>query len=655
MAGLIRDEDIELVRQRARIDDVIGQYVQLRSSGAGVFKGLCPFHDEKTPSFQVSVTKGLYYCFGCHVGGDLVDFLRRKENLSFVEAIQNLADRYGVQLRIVEGGSVTKNNQPSLRKRMLEANQAASEFFMKNLRTSQATPAVKLLAGRGFGADVAEKFSIGYAPRGGHQLADRLAKLGFDDELLIKAGLIRQKGRWDFFQGRLIWPIKDSAGNVLGFGARKIFDDDKMPAKYLNTPETPVYKKSQVLYGLDLARKNIGAKSQAVVMEGYTDVMAAHCSGIDTAVASCGTAFGDEHAKLLTRLIGDDSTHKELSGITFTFDGDEAGQRAALKAFQLDSNFITQAYVAVDPAGLDPCDLRMSQGDQALVELLKSRVPIYEFVMKNEIAKYDLNRSDAKLAAVRAVANLIGNIRDSSRVRSYCRDLAGLVGMDIEETRSEVIRTVKYSARRQNQPSGYGANRQAPAVRQNSPSQLPVPVGVADSQPARPEYKLPNPAEPKLAIERINLILLVRNPNILSQDSWSQISAADFTDESYREIFQVIINLLPQAASLQAQDWNRLVREQVFAKTGAKELVDLVYQLEFDEMLVAADPTEKYALGCTVRLNLNTVDREINQIKSKITMANPDGEDIQQLMASAQELSEYRLELANFLASGDFG
>ena len=233
----------------------------------------------------------------------------------------------------------------------------------------------------------------------------------------MTGGLIREAG-WDYFQGRLLWPIRDSGRQVLGFGARRLRDDDRMPAKYLNTPETPLYKKSHVLYGLDLARQQIGKKSQAVVVEGYTDVMAAHVAGVDTAVASCGTAFGDDHARLLRRLMGN---HDAFRGeVIFTFDGDAAGQAAALKVFGGDANFIAQTYVAVEPSGLDPCDLRLQHGDAAVRELVARRVPLYRFVMANILTQHDLDRADGRLSALREAAPLVSSIRDSGLSAATC-------------------------------------------------------------------------------------------------------------------------------------------------------------------------------------------------------------------------------------------
>ncbi|MDN5995912.1 DNA primase, partial [Acidipropionibacterium jensenii] len=436
MAGRINDEDIALVRERARIDEIVGEYVQLRNAGGGSLKGLCPFHDERTPSFQVTPSRGLFYCFGCGEGGDVISFVEKIDNLTFVEAVQRLADKVGVQLRIVDDGR--PGIEPGLRLQILEANDAAAEFYHQQVSSSEGIIARQFLDGRGFEREAAETFHIGYAPRGGHVLRDHLLAKGFSPKALVSSGLVREKG-WDFFQGRVLWPIKDSGKSVLGFGARRVYDDDRLPAKYINTPETVVYKKSHVLYGLDLSRTNIGRKRQAVVMEGYTDVMAAHLSGVDTAVASCGTAFGSDHARLLQRLMGNNGA---LSGeVVFTFDGDAAGRKAALKVYQGDSEFVSQTYVAVEPNGLDPCDLRIQHGPEAVRELVARRIPLYRYVMDNVVHDFDLDRADGRVAAVRAAAPLVTSIRDSSLVDGYLRELSQIVGMDVDEVRREVART----------------------------------------------------------------------------------------------------------------------------------------------------------------------------------------------------------------------
>ena len=581
MAGRIHEEDIASVRERSRIEDVVGDYVALRNAGGGALKGLCPFHDEKTPSFQVTPARGLYYCFGCQVGGDVIDFLQRQQNLSFVEAVQVLADRAAITLRIEDDGTT---RQPGLRKQILEANDAAREFFAAQLDSPEAIEGRRFLAGRDFDRDIALRFSIGYAPRHGRALTQTLRGKGFSEEVLKAAGLSRDGGR-DFFVGRVLWPIRDSAQATLGFGARRIYDDDRMPAKYLNTPESPVYKKSQVLYGLDLARREIGRRSQAVIVEGYTDVMAAHLAGVETAVASCGTAFGDDHARLLQRLMGrTDGLHGE---VIFTFDGDKAGQAAALKVFKGDQNFISQTYVAIEPTGLDPCDLRMQHGEAALRELVARRVPLYRFVMSNIAKGYDLDRAEGRLAAAREAVALLGSIRDKSLVDQYMRELAGVLGMDIEEVRRE----------------GASVRRQAANAPHHEPLDGPEP-------PEGDAAGMPNPADPALLAERDTLKLMLQHP-LLFDAAWNSATSDDFTHPGYVAVFGLI------AANPFGEDWTERLR----AAAQSEQLQQLLLALLVEPLVMEAD--ESYALKHTSQLRLDRVRRELRDLKSRIQRTDP--------------------------------
>ena len=581
MAGRINDEDIALVRERCRIDDVVRDYVALRSAGGGSWKGLCPFHDEKTPSFTVTPSRGFFYCFGCGEGGDVITFLQRQQNLSFTEAVQTLADRAGIILRITDDGQ-GPSQPPGQRKRILEANAAAQEFFAAQLASPEAVTARRFLDQRGFDRAVAEQFVLGYAPRGGHALRQALTSLGFDEATLRVAGLVRDGGR-DFFAGRLLWPIRDSASAVLGFGGRRIFDDDRLPAKYINTPETPVYKKSHVLYGLDLARRAIGKRAQAVVVEGYTDVMAAHLSGVDTAVASCGTAFGDDHARMLQRLLG---THDGLHGeVVFTFDGDAAGQKAALKVFQGDHNFMVQTYVAVEPSGLDPCDLWQRDGEAAVRELVGRRIPLYRFVMSNVLKGYDLERADGRLGALREAAGLLGAIRDRSLVNQYLRDLAQMLGMDLEDVRREVA----------------NRSRRAPG---GSPGQD------ANPRSGRADADWPDPNDPALRLERDTLKLMLQHPFTFDQ-AWNSVQPEQFTHPGYAAVFRVI------AATEPGDGWTEELR-----RGCPNELVlQLLVMLLVEPLLRQAD--ESYSLAHTNRLQLADLSRRITGLKSRLQRTDP--------------------------------
>ncbi|MDN5761912.1 MAG: DNA primase [Microlunatus sp.] len=594
MSGRINEEDIATVRERARIDEIVGSHVALRNAGSGTMKGLCPFHDEKTPSFQVNPSRGFYYCFGCGEGGDVISFVQKIDNLSFVETVERLADRVGVQLRYTDGGA--GHPERGLRLRLMEAHQAAAEFYADQLNSAEAMIGRQFLSERGFDRTAAERFGVGYAPQDGKALKRHLTGRGFSDPELVGGGLVRESG-WDYFQGRLLWPIRDSGTQVLGFGARRLLDDDRMPAKYLNTPETALYKKSHVLYGLDLARQQIGKTSQAVVVEGYTDVMAAHLSGVETAVASCGTAFGDDHARLLRRLMGN---HDAFRGeVIFTFDGDAAGQAAALKVFGGDANFIGQTYVAVEPSGLDPCDLRLQQGEAAVRELVARRVPLYRFVMANVLSRHDLDRADGRLSALREAAPLVASVRDYNLSSGYVRELSNMLGMDVEEVRQEVARTA-----RGGRPKPDNAREGQAMVEQSDDRRW-----------------LPDPADRLLLTERETTKLLLQAPALFDPD-WLGLEASDFTHRAYAALFRAIQSARTSADGGHGSEGAAWVH-RVATAVPHELLTSLVASLAVEPLSWHGPATEQYAYANAAKLRLLTVMRQVNELKSKLQRMNP--------------------------------
>ncbi|MBT1172352.1 DNA primase [Bifidobacterium sp. MA2] len=454
MAGMIKKEDVEKVRAAADLYDIVSASVSLKPSGTGTYVGLCPFHDEKTGSFNVRPSLGVWHCFGCGLGGDVFKFVEQQENIDFREAVQLLADKYRIELHYENSGGGGANERAgSKRARLLEANEEAQRFFVSQIMTKEALAARKLLGGRTFSQADCERFGCGYAPQGWDNLVRHLASKGFTQQEMLDAGLARQgqRGVYDYFRGRVTWPIRDSTGRTLGFGARKLYEDDTIAAKYINTPDTALYRKNQVLYGIDLAKKAIVRKRQVVIVEGYTDVMAMHLAGVDTAIATCGTAFGAEHAKIVRRLIADDSLGAvQLVGplkvegqplssrIVFTFDGDAAGQKAALHAFGLDSAFLSQTFVAVADDNLDPCDLRIERGDEAVRSLIEHAKPLYDFVIDAAIGRFDTTYTTGQMGAVKAVAPLVAQIRDRSLLDIYTRKATRRIGVDLDIMRNEV-------------------------------------------------------------------------------------------------------------------------------------------------------------------------------------------------------------------------
>jgi len=430
MQGRIRNDDVALVRDSARIDQVVSEYLSIKSAGGGSLKGLCPFHDEKTPSFHVTPSRGLWYCFGCGEGGDVIAFLQKVDNLSFVEAVEKLANKFNIELRFEQGSSNISDNR-NQKNKIFEINRLTKEFYQKFLSTPEAEIGRNFLKSRGFDKSSADKFSIGFAPNSWDSLTKYLSAQGFNEDELILAGVAisGQKGVYDRFRNRLIWPIHDTNGQVVGFGARKMTDEDQGP-KYLNTPETLVYKKSQVLYGINLAKKKIAQEKTAIVVEGYTDVMAFHEAGIENAVATCGTAFGEDHARILKRLISEDD---QVSGkVIYTFDGDAAGQKAAMRAFDLESIFSSQSYIAVAPQGMDPCDLRLNKGNESLKILIDSSIPLFEFVIKTFVKDFDLTNAEGRINALSKITPVLQSIKNKLLQKEYIKLSANWLGLDLE-------------------------------------------------------------------------------------------------------------------------------------------------------------------------------------------------------------------------------
>lgn len=517
MAGLIKREDIDEVRQRTDIKEVVDGYVTLKGAGMGTFKGLCPFHDERSPSFTVRPQVGRYHCFGCGEDGDVIAFVQKLDHSTFHEAVEKLAARIGFELRYEDGGTGPNREEVGKRQRLLDAHKIADEFFRGQLLTTGAAEGRKFLQTRGFDRAAAEHFGVGYAPQGWDALLKHLRGRGFTDPELKLTGMFSEGGRgiYDRFRGRLIWPIRDIAGDTIGFGARKLYEDDQGP-KYLNTPETTLYKKSQVLYGIDLAKRNIAKERQLVVVEGYTDVMACHLAGIATAVATCGTAFGTEHIKIARRLLSDDGSGGE---VIFTFDGDAAGQKAALRAFEEDQRFVAQTFVAVEPTGADPCELRQTKGDAAVHALVQSRRPLFEFAIRSTLKQFDLDTVEGRVQGLRASAPVVAAIRDASTRTGYCQALTGWLGMPDP---NEVLRVVNAAAKQGLQPSqGPGLAAAAPA-------------GVV------PSFNRPDPRDPVASMERQALEVAVQEPGMLEGETWQRFTEARFSTPAYLAVHEAI-------------------------------------------------------------------------------------------------------------------
>lgn len=601
MAGRIHDEDVALVRERARIDEIVRDYVALKPAGGGSLKGLCPFHEERSPSFHVTPSKGMFYCFGCQEGGDAITFLQKLEHLSFAEAIEKLSAKAGVTLRYVEGSAGVQRQQGQ-RSRLVEANREAAEFFVARLADPEASIGRDFLNQRGFAPESWRTFGIGYAPRTWDALLKHLRGKGFSEEDLLASGVVTRgnRGVYDRFRGRLIWPIRDLAGDVVGFGARKLHDDDDGP-KYLNTPETLLYKKSQVLYGIDMARRDISKSQRVVIVEGYTDVMAAHLAGVPTAVATCGTAFGSDHIKVLRRLLMDDDRMR--GEVIFTFDGDEAGKRAALKAFDDDQRFVSQTFVAVEPHGLDPCDLRQQHGDTAVQALVDHRVPLFEFAIRSTLSGYDLDSAEGRIQALRDVAPIVARIKDPALRPEYTRRLAGWLGMD----ESAVARAVRADSR-----STPAARRKAPAA----------------------------PVDPVATVQREALKCALQEP-ALASGWYASVESAAYPHPAYAAVHAAIMAAGGPRPELSEAAWVNAV----LAACPDDDVRRGVRALSVEPMPVSGGPDIRYATSVIARLLEFDAERRVADLRGRVQRADEGTPERETLFADLMALEAYRRDL----------
>ncbi|WP_172193491.1 DNA primase [Actinomyces faecalis] len=665
MAGLIKREDIEAVRERARIEDVVGEHVTLKSGGVGSMKGLCPFHDEKTPSFHVRPQLGLWHCFGCGEGGDVISFVEKVNHLSFAEAVEYLAGRVGVQLRYEDSsGDVRRGVEPGTRHRLLEANRVAEEWFRAQL--SPANPAAaaagRFLYGRGFDDAALARFGVGYAPAGWDNLAGHLRSKGFTEAELVASGLCGQGGSgggrvYDRFRDRIMWPIRDVTGATVGFGGRRLSDEDKTVPKYLNTPETAIYHKSQVLYGLDLAKKDIASQHRVVVVEGYTDVMAAHLSGVTVAVATCGTAFGEDHVRIVRRLLGDsaDPSAGVVMGnrvrggeVIFTFDGDAAGQKAALRAYGEDQHFAAQTFVAVEPHGLDPCDLRLEEGNQGIPRLLERRKPLFEFVIRTCLADLDLDTAEGRVHGLRTAAPVVAGIRDRALRREYARRLAGWVALP----EADVLRAVQ-SAERRGGGASQGTTGGGDAV-----------LGTDARRPA-----LEPVTDQVTALERQALATMVQQPLAAARAGADTIEAAAFSNAVHRAAFEAIeaaggvSRMQDEVAALTAggmgvkevertafAHWVEQVRlgatSQIDAALTALAVVTLPVSTRRGSQEIDADALERYARDVVTSLARMGVNRRLTELRGRQKRMSAEDPGYRELFEEIVGLENKRMQLS---------
>ncbi|MFA9445975.1 DNA primase [Egicoccus sp. AB-alg6-2] len=520
MAGRILKDDIETLRRQADAVAVVGDYTTLKRAGTR-YKGLCPFHNEKTPSFTVAPDGNFFHCFGCDESGDLYDFLMRIEGLEFPEAVEALARRTGFTLRYEEMS--TRDRQAvGQRSRLVQVTAAALEFFTRTLYADAGEVARAYLKERGFGREDAQRFDLGFAPNEWERLAQALTRQGFRAEDLIETGLVvrnERGGLRDRFRGRLIFPVHDPGGDVIGFGGRILpgLDyGDFDPPKYLNSPETPLYKKTRVLYGVPQARADIVRTQQVLICEGYTDVMALHQAGFGNAVATCGTAVGVEHLRMVSRY---------AQKVVFAFDGDEAGVKAAERAWEAARTLggdgggaDLDLRVLVLEDGRDPADLVRDMGVEGMRDAVAGATPVVPFVLRRRLAGADLGSEAGRTAALHEAIEIVGREPDLDLRREWARtEVAAGIGVAYEF----VVRSAKRLGVELDAHEGVAPMGQARQGRGGSVG------GVASLDRAR------------VRRERDVLRTALQVPQWLP-DEWFELAEDDFTHPVARQVFAAV-------------------------------------------------------------------------------------------------------------------
>lgn len=575
MAGRIVEEDIEALKRRADIVDIVSDHTQLKRSGSR-WKGLCPFHEERTPSFHVDPANNVYHCFGCNAGGDIYTFLEEIEGLNFVEAVEHLARRTGYQLRYEE---LTPGQKRALgeRSRLVAANEAAADYFHRQLVGPDGEPARTYLKERGFGKDEAERFRLGFAPNDWDPLSRHLAQERFTEDEIIKAGLAkrgRRGGLLDTFRGRLVFPILDLSGDPIGFGGRVVpgLDyGDHTPPKYLNTPETPIFKKHRILYGMSWARPQVVRDGQALVCEGYTDVMALHQAGLENAVATCGTAMGEDHIGLLQRY---------ADKVVLAFDSDEAGAKAAERAWELSRARDLEVRVLVMPPGEDPADVVAEGGAEAMRAMLGDAEPVIRFMLRR-VAHGHEETPEGRAAAVDAVAPLLAGIPQPVLLDQYTRWIADEIGIGLGVVAQAVERA--------------GGD-----------------VGAVQARPVQPAAEQVDRSElsARAKLERETLGTVLQHPHLLP-DRWADVTEEDLVHPRATAVFRAI-----QAAGGPGADLSDVLEQAADDEERA-----LIRGLALEELTV--EPDEPHVTMLVNRLLLRRVEKEIAERKAELERMNP--------------------------------
>lgn len=575
MPGRILQDDIESLKERADIADVVADHTKLKRAGARL-KGLCPFHQEKTPSFTVDPGRGVYHCFGCGEGGDVYSFMQKVEGLSFVESVEQLARRTGVQLRYEEM-SAGQKRALGQRTRLVAANQAALDFYRAQLLAEIGAPARAYLKARGFGREEADRFLIGFASLEWDGLARHLEEQRFSEKEIIDSGLAvtnTRGGLRDRFRGRLLFPVLDTAGEPIGFGGRILPDLDygeHEPPKYLNTAETPLYHKQRILYAMNWARPEIVRTGEVLVCEGYTDVVALHQGGVTNAVATCGTAVGEDHLRLLERY---------AERVVLAFDADAAGEKAAERAWELARGRDLELRVLVMPPGRDPADVVREQGAEAIRELVAGAEPVVRFMIRRTLDGRE-QTPEGRSAAVSDAAPLLAAIPDPTLRDQYTRWAADTMGVGLAVL-GQAVQT---------------AGGELPAFDDQ----------LSEAQPAQLDRR---ELSARAQLEREALRIVLQRPDLLPE-RWNEVEEEDLVHPIARAVLRAVREAGGPKSPL----------SEVLEVADDDEVRGVVRAIALEDLTV--EPDEAHVSMLVGRILLHRVEREIAAQKSEIERMNP--------------------------------
>ncbi len=557
------EEVLADVRMGNDIVDVIGEYVKLKKSGANYF-GLCPFHNEKTPSFSVSPEKQIYRCFGCGAGGNVFRFIEQKENLTFPETVEYLAKR--INYTLPENNSKADAYKREIKQQLWDIHKAAARFYYECLNADMGAEARAYLDKRGVQPNIRKKFGLGYSPDEWNRLNDHLLELGFDQEMILKSGLVNgsNSGRYyDKFRNRLMFPIIDVYGHIIGFGGRQL-RDNKEEAKYLNSPDTEIFNKSFNPYNLNFARH--ANKREFILVEGYMDVIALYQAGFKNAVAALGTAFNSNHASVLKRY---------TQNIIVLFDSDAAGENAVLRALPVLKEAGISAKVLQVKNAKDPDEYIKSYGAEAFAKLLSTAVNGTMFRIENVKKKYSLDNIDDKISLTRDIVEILAQTDDPLELELYIRDVAKQIGVSPEAILSEVNRIQGVKDRT---PKGNG-NGLGKSVKN-----IEVDNALEDA--------------------KSGLISLLALDGSLFESVERIFDKKEFLDDLYIKLYDIVKKLHAQNASIQAAD---IV---TYLNGETDEVQSRAARILMAQLPYGSDEQRRHALADDLRLiKTNYIDR----------------------------------------------